>query len=207
MKSNMTITEENLIKYIDKKNSEKAENLLRTNAINLNTLISNNTLTGHTYLTYAISINSFDCAAVLCKYGADINYPNMSYSTPLMWAVTKSLELVKIFVEMGAKLDVTNATKNTALTTASQYDKPDIVEYLLKVGANPSGKTIYHEDFITKAGNKVLLSVLSKFDIQDDILSKDIKLYFSLKEMNILHQDIKIKYKHMEVGGELGLLE
>ena len=58
--------------------------------------------------------------------------------TPLMVACTKDLELTRLLLRKGAKLDVTDAEGNTALNLACHQVKTDCALALLDAGANPN---------------------------------------------------------------------
>jgi uncharacterized protein len=66
--------------------------------------------------------------------------PNLigKYNRPLIHSIARlgHLEMLKLFHQYGAELDKLDRIHFTALMYASLYDKADIVEYLLKNGAN-----------------------------------------------------------------------
>ena len=53
------------------------------------------------------------------------------------------IEVVKILLNAGLKIDAKDSEGYTALTYAQAFDHPDVVKILLNKGANPKYKNIY----------------------------------------------------------------
>jgi len=98
-------------------------------------VMSNN---GDPALWLAASAGEVEAVAALIKYHAGLDYPNAAQSmTPLAIAShTGQLDVVKLLVEAGAKLEAADAFGMTPLAHAAYMTKPDVVEYLIGKGAN-----------------------------------------------------------------------
>jgi ankyrin repeat protein len=93
---------------------------------------------GFTPLMY---VHTLEAAQLLTEHGADVNLASDAGTTPLMRA--RSAEIARLLVESGADVDSTNPSGSTALLFAVQMGRPDVVEYLLSVGADPNARQSY----------------------------------------------------------------
>ena len=92
-------------------------------------------------LLEAISKDDKALALRLINEGADVNYREDGGDTPLTLSSAKGFELiVKRLLEKGAYVDIKTGSwvKNTALTKAAFFGHSEVVEILLKNGANPN---------------------------------------------------------------------
>jgi ankyrin repeat protein len=93
---------------------------------------------GDTALHIATRKRELDWVGFLLKKGADPNIGDAKGDTPLMVAARIGFEEAAAFmVGMGAKVDMTNRRGETALIIAVQQRQPQVVELLLRAGANP----------------------------------------------------------------------
>lgn len=94
---------------------------------------------GHSALTEAILEKQFEFAKKLILAGADVNAASEKGLTPVYCACDKSnLELVKMLVERGARVDIPCATfyyPHWPLCAAIYPDNYELVEYLIEHGA------------------------------------------------------------------------
>ena len=84
---------------------------------------------------------SLAMVTALIEAGADVNSPHADYRhTALFWASFKGNKtLVRLLLaQPGIKLDVINIDGDTALMAAAEHGHAEIVELLLKAGANVS---------------------------------------------------------------------
>ena len=99
--------------------------------------------------------------------GADVDAGRGKHSyrgTPMIWRANEGdLRAVKMYVEDGAFLDHTEKDCFTAGTLAAGADHWDVVEYLVRSGANfriPDGTGRTVVDYVVKAGRKDILEQL-----------------------------------------------
>jgi len=91
---------------------------------------------GKSALIEASYSNNIDVINLLLQNGADVNAPNNN-DTPLYIIIHRNnLDLVKLFVDKGANINLKYG--RLPLITASDYGYFDIVEHLLKKGADPN---------------------------------------------------------------------
>ena len=84
---------------------------------------------------YAAVNESLDVAQLLLDHGVSIDAPGAYKATPVIWAAySGTLKSVKFFVDRGAIMTVVDTNGDTALTSAKESKKEDIVEYLLSIG-------------------------------------------------------------------------
>ncbi len=127
-----------LIKAIKHNNYHAAQKALEINAD-----VESKKLGSNTLLTYLALHNQYEIAKLLIQHDANVNRFDATMS-PLHAAARKDfptskskLALVKILVESGAEIDIPDKDGNTALTLATQSEQGDVVEYLIRVGADP----------------------------------------------------------------------
>jgi len=102
---------------------------------------------GYTPLHWAAEKGNIDIASLLLDYKAKINLKGSTsfiiraMRTPLFMAIEeKQFEMAKFLVERGADVNAINDTScSTALTKACLLDAVDLIQFLLKQGANPNG--------------------------------------------------------------------
>jgi ankyrin repeat protein len=56
-----------------------------------------------------------ECAKALLRAGADVNYVNKGGDLALFWAIDGGVEMIKLFVDYGADLDLESPKGWTAL--------------------------------------------------------------------------------------------
>jgi ankyrin repeat protein len=77
-------------------------------------------------LYQAIAIGHNDIAALLIKNGADVNNRDMCNTTPLHKAAHYgTVEILKLLIAKGAKIDATNCDGDTPLKIAETNWNPD----------------------------------------------------------------------------------
>jgi ankyrin repeat protein len=93
---------------------------------------------GDSALWLAASAGEASAVQALIAHRAEINYQNKAQSmTPLCIAShAGQLEVVKLLVAGGAKLEIADDFGMTPLAHAAYMTKPDVVEYLIGRGAN-----------------------------------------------------------------------
>ena len=90
-----------------------------------------------TPLLLAISKGNLSVVTELLAAGADPNLPMAQGVTPLMFASLQPAPYVSALLGRGAKVDVAAETGVTPLKAAISAGHADVVELLLKAGANP----------------------------------------------------------------------
>lgn len=108
--------------------------LLVKNKADLNIL----TEEGDSLIEYAINKNDTDMIQTLVEGGVNLNVAGISSNTPLMTAVSKSLEnIVRIFLTKNdINLNAINRNWNTALHMAAKNGNTVIIKMLIDKGAN-----------------------------------------------------------------------
>lgn len=117
---------------------------------------------------------SLAMVTALIEAGADVNSPHPDYRhTALMWASYKrNKSAVALLLEQpGIKLDGTNIDGATALMAAAEQGHVEIVEMLLKAGANVS-ITDKRGETATSLAQKALARQQAIVEKQQAILSK-----------------------------------
>jgi ankyrin repeat protein len=93
---------------------------------------------GDTALHIVTRKREIDWVGFLLKNGADPNVGDAQGDTPLILAARIGFDQAAGYmVQFGAKVDTPNRRGETALIVATQQRRPDIVELLLKAGADP----------------------------------------------------------------------
>jgi ankyrin repeat protein len=122
---------------------------------------------GSTPLFYAVADSEKTRAALLIKYGADVNAVFMMNDggeeyTPLLTAVEEAdLELIKMLLDAGANILYANGNGDTALHLAVQCNASEVLELLLERGADPWAKSKEHKSVLdfaksTKSSKKII---------------------------------------------------
>jgi ankyrin repeat protein len=70
--------------------------------------------------------------------GANVNLCDREKNTALHYACKRSFDLVKLLIDWGADLDATNAWNRSPIRFAIHYEKLDIINYLIEMGARVS---------------------------------------------------------------------
>jgi ankyrin repeat protein len=97
-----------------------------------------------------------DCLQVLISYGADINLPDNSGSTPIHWSsCMQNTMFLDLLIECGASIDKFDYEGGSALHYAAYYGNKNIIKRLLKKGLNA-----YQENF--KGITPIDLAISSK---------------------------------------------
>ena len=162
--------------YYSNKDKEKeilvfAEKLLKSGA-KVDILDSK----GQTPLYAAADDEFFSYEKLLLNYKANPNiFPKEDKSTLMLAVKSKNLELVKLLVEKGAKVNaLSNYSKETALFEAAEENNYEIVKYLLEHGANPNIKNKYGEIVLHNLSDedisiyKILVEHGADINIKDD---------------------------------------
>jgi len=127
----ITVIKSNI--YTDEEKEDMIEKLIRRGS-NVN-FIDN---TGNTALVYAIQKKSLSLVNILIKNDANINYLIPSKNlTILMYAIElKELNIIQRLIEYGIDINYKNTDGYTAFEKASEKDKIEIFEYLVKYDIN-----------------------------------------------------------------------
>ncbi len=136
--------------------------------------------TGFTPLMGAAMTGNVDLAQVLLDAGADVNAVSnesngevthgpiaIGYMTPLHFAAQKNLEIVKLLLESGAKVNVRDVRGMTPLMIAVSLDSadPEIIRVLLNAGSDPSIASKDGETTLDWARKFNEPAILSQFQI------------------------------------------
>ena len=73
----------------------------------------------------------------LIEAGADVNAPDEQGGTPLSWAT--NAETARLLVRAGADIEAADDDNRTPLAAAAELGFPDVVDFLLSLGADPLG--------------------------------------------------------------------
>ena len=117
---------------------------------------------------------SLAMVTALIEAGADVNSPHADYRyTALFWASARgNKNSVKLLLaQPGIKLDVINIDGDTALMAAAEHGHAEIVELLLKAGANAS-IIDKRDETATSLAQKTLAKQQAIVEKQQAMLSK-----------------------------------
>lgn len=117
----------------------------------------------------AINSEDMDKVREISKFAINPNFANSSRETPLMFARNK--ETTEILIAKNAILDAQNQYGRTPLMIASMYGREEVVDALLKAGANPNIKDNYNDDALSIARDNNFPSIaelLIKSGAEDD---------------------------------------
>lgn len=117
-------------------------------------------------LHYAILEDNIEIVKILVEYGADVNLKNNNYTPCMSATFVGNLEIIKLLVEYGGNCDLittrghsafqlackrghkeivkylfsnsTTEERNNGLWLSCQYNKVEVVEFLLKRFVNPN---------------------------------------------------------------------
>ena len=124
-----------------------------------------------TALWCAAGAGHFGIVKLLVQYGADVNHPTKTNSTPLRAACFDGrLDIVKYLVEHKADTSIPNIYKNTCLMIASYKGHHDVIKYLLESKADPNsiahcGATALH--FAAECGHLNIVKELVSYGAKE----------------------------------------
>ena len=144
-----TITESDLIHLVQKNDLPGIEAALKIGA-NVNTTDSNK----NSLLLIATTKQFENMAKLLAKHGADVNQQADNLDSPFLYAgATGQTELLKLFIENGARFDIFNRYYGSALIPACERGHVETVQLL----ANTKN---YPIDHINKLGWTALMEAV-----------------------------------------------
>lgn len=165
--------------------------LLVKNKADLNIL----TEEGDSLIEYAINKNDTDMIQTLVEGGVNLNVAGISSNTPLMTAVSKSLEnIVRIFLTKNdINLNAINRNWNTALHMAAKNGNSVIIKMLIDKGANvdarnKQGYTPLHtavENNNLEAANEII-NGKANVEIRADNMKRPIDIAMDKKEDSMI---------------------
>lgn len=125
--------------------------------------------TGHTALMLAAYNGHTEIVRQLLNKGADVNHIDLDGRTSLMYAASGPFaETVRLLLKYDAKLDIVdNGEHFTALMFAAAEGHLDVVEVLMKKGANASLKDVDDdtaESFARKNGHNEVADFIKNFN-------------------------------------------
>ncbi|MCP4220873.1 MAG: hypothetical protein GY765_39965 [bacterium] len=130
-----------------------------------------------TPLHMAAWAGNIDAARILLENKADFYAREKDNETPIFYAVSANLDMVKFLVKKGANIkDGKSIKKQTPLVYAVGSGKTDIVAYLLEKGADASVKTERGLNMVQHAvwrGSPQLLDLLVKKGVPTDVKTED----------------------------------
>lgn len=160
---------------IDKQKNDRAKELIKELGVNVE--IADN----GTPLLLSCLHNNNEMAKFLLKEGAKVNVINSDGDTPLILASEAgNFEIVKLLIENGADVNAKNKYGMTPIIKAisKHSDKLNLIEYLLKNGADPYVKIKGYENHPRKIADNAF--ELAKYLNKTDVL-KLIKQYYPKK--------------------------
>ena len=121
-----------------------------------------------TPLQLAVEADQVNAAKLLLEYGANPNVIDepRGATTPLRWAVEKgNAAMVSLLLSHGAIVGKDMEYDDNLLVNAVVYDRYEIVELLLKAGANPNypPKDGYDETLLEEAHDAKMKKILEKY--------------------------------------------
>jgi hypothetical protein len=170
-----------------------------------------------TPLMAAASMGNFKLIKFLLEHGADANAVDIRNSAAINKAVRLNHEhkvnqekIFNILIKYGA--DINNqkidADGWTALHEAAYFGLVDTIVLLLNLGADPTIKNTYNENFIELA-NYNTGKWLCQYKIQKPLIERYPSLYTSFEKNNMLHYQTKRnkKFDYLRTSYDLGLLQ
>lgn len=170
------MTVSNIINLVQKNDLSSVEEALK-NGANVNTTDSQK----RSLLLLSTIKNQKEMAALLVKYGADVNQQSENLDSPFLYAgATGQTELLKLFLSNGARFDVFNRYNGSALIPACERGHVKTVQLLATTKnypidhVNRLGWTALMEAVILGDGSenyqkivKILKEAGAKMDIPD----------------------------------------
>lgn len=171
------MTVSNIINLVQKNDLSSVEEALK-NGANVNTTDSQK----RSLLLLSTIKNQKEMAALLVKYGADVNQQSENLDSPFLYAgATGQTELLKLFLSNGARFDVFNRYNGSALIPACERGHVKTVQLLATTKnypidhVNRLGWTALMEAVILGDGSKkhqeivkILKEAGAKMDIPDN---------------------------------------
>ena len=142
-----------------------------------------------TALRSACYMSNFEICKYLVEHLANVNEPNLMGGTPLINSI-QSIDLVKLLIQHNVDLNYQDFTGTTALHYAIQeyqHALPgtsahtlDVIQLLIRSGANPRLKNMYNEDAYRLASVKgdkhVLMYLIENTQPSIDIIVENLRL-------------------------------
>lgn len=113
---------------------------------------------GYTALHLAVINGDKNLIIKLLKIGADINALDYAGNSPALLAIWyDKIELVKLFINKEANLDIINSSSNSLLSLSLALSDSELFYHLLSAGANPLIKDFYGDNCLYHAfkNNKI----------------------------------------------------
>jgi ankyrin repeat protein len=142
-----------------------------------------------TALRSACYMSNYEVCKYLVENSANVNEPNLMGGTPLINSI-QSLDLVKLLIEYNVDVNYQDFTGTTALHYAIQeyqHAPPgssghslDVIQSLIRSGANPRLKNMYNEDAYrlasVKGDKQVLMYLIENTQPSIDIIVENLRL-------------------------------
>jgi ankyrin repeat protein len=113
---------------------------------------------GDTPLSIAARHNREKICRILCSYAeTNVNHRNEQNGTPLHYAAAAIVDdptCIDFLVHKGAKVNATDNKNNTPLMVSAFFNKPKIMRYLIKQGADVTVRNDEHKDAFDVADEK-----------------------------------------------------
>ena len=117
-------------------------------------------------------VTDTECATLLIKAGADVNFQDDEESTPLHEAAKEGhVDVGRVLIEHGAKVNAVNNHKQTPLHVAAEKGRPLMCEILLNNGAELKALDVARrnaEMLARRNEHYDVLAVISKFQAATD---------------------------------------
>lgn len=131
-----TMNDKDIIRLVEKKDLQGVEAALK-NGIYVNTTDNNK----RNLLLIAVNGHQTEMAKLLVKYNADVNQQADNLDSPFLYAgASGQTDLVKLFLENGARFDIFNRYNGSALIPACERGHIETVRLL----ANTKGFPVNH---------------------------------------------------------------
>jgi len=123
---------------------------------------------GYTVLIHAAAATHYDLVKLLLEHNASINLQNIQGLTALHWASVnkRGLNIIRLLLEHNASINIKCMSGRTALHNAADQWNIEVIEILLRYGADPYMEDIYGKTSITTLGRmdrrKVMLFLIKK---------------------------------------------
>ncbi|NLB85105.1 MAG: hypothetical protein GX794_03205 [Acholeplasmataceae bacterium] len=145
---------------------------------------------GNTLLHYAARTTNVEMISFLISQGIDVNSLNDQLESPLFSAVkTGSLDVVKLFIQEEALLDIKNRRYETPFDIAVIYEQDNIIKYLDDFKLTPKYEQLVYN-------NQLILAVLNRDTaLLKELLAKNIPLNKNKQGYDALDYAKKYKFK------------
>lgn len=161
------------------------------NASNVNTINTKQ----QSLLMMATYDNNFPVAEILVNKGADVNQQDATLNSPFLYAAASGYtNLVKLYLENGAKFDVYNKYHGTALIPAAEKGHVEVVKLLVNTPNFP----INH---INKLGWTALLEAIILGDGSEKYVQVISLLLEAGADKNIVDEQGANAYQHAKILG------